>query len=118
MYCNHCGKQIDDYNYCPHCGTKAYAQGDKSSSDASPKTIYSPKNEVEKDEPSFAYAVLGFLFPLVGLILYLVWESKFPLRAKSCGKGALISVIIEASLAILTVIFFFILIPLYLFLIL
>lgn len=36
------------------------------------------------------FAVLGFFFPIVGLILYLVWHTEYPLKAKSCGKGALI----------------------------
>lgn len=45
------------------------------------------------DARSGGYAVLCFLFPMIGLILYLVWKDQYPLRAKSCGKGALIGVI-------------------------
>jgi len=41
------------------------------------------------DSPSLGYAVLGFIIPLVGLILYIVWKDQFPLRARSAGKGAL-----------------------------
>ena len=29
------------------------------------------------------------------MILYLVWKAEYPLKAKSCGKGALIGVIVE-----------------------
>jgi hypothetical protein len=25
---------------------------------------------------------------MVGLILYLVWKDSYPLRARSCGRGA------------------------------
>ncbi|MDR0285639.1 MAG: hypothetical protein LBI33_12260 [Propionibacteriaceae bacterium] len=45
------------------------------------------------DAPNFGYAVLGFFIPVVGLILFLVWREQTPLKAKSAGKGALISVI-------------------------
>ena len=36
---------------------------------------------------------MGFFVPVAGLILYLIWKDKTPLKAKSCGKGALVSVI-------------------------
>jgi hypothetical protein len=45
------------------------------------------------DAPSGGFAVLCFFIPLVGLILYLVWKDEYPLKAKSCGKGALIGAI-------------------------
>ena len=46
--------------------------------------------------------MLGFFFPVVGLILFLVWQDTMPQRAKSCGKGALTAVIVSASLVLLT----------------
>ncbi|MCL2489302.1 MAG: hypothetical protein FWF36_01025 [Propionibacteriaceae bacterium] len=58
----------------------------------------------EPDAPSGGFAVLGFFFPIVGLILFLVWNDRTPLRAKSAGKGALISVIVYAGIGILAVI--------------
>lgn len=57
------------------------------------------------DAPNAGFAVLSFFFPLVGLILYLVWNDQYPLKAKSCGKGALIGVITEVALVLLSVIF-------------
>jgi hypothetical protein len=47
---------------------------------------------------TFGWAVLGFLIPVVGLILYLVWKDNKPRAAKSAGKGALVSVIISVVL--------------------
>ena len=38
---------------------------------------------------------------MVGLILYLVWKDSLPLRAKSCGKGAIIGVIVYVVLVII-----------------
>ena len=53
------------------------------------------------DGPSVGFAVLSFFFPLIGLILYLVWKDSCPLKARSCGKGALIGVIASAACGIL-----------------
>ncbi|HIT13098.1 MAG TPA: hypothetical protein IAB54_02975 [Candidatus Scatomonas merdigallinarum] len=44
---------------------------------------------------------LDFFFPIVGLILYLVWKDQTPLKAHSAGKGALIGVIVWTALSIL-----------------
>ncbi|MDD4001136.1 MAG: zinc ribbon domain-containing protein, partial [Bacilli bacterium] len=74
--------------FCSTCGasfqeTGASAQGARSD-----------------DAPSGGFAVLGFFIPLVGLILYLVWMKDYPLKAKSCGKGALIGFITNIALGI------------------
>ena len=60
------------------------------------------------DAPSGGYAALGFFFPLIGLILYLIWKDRTPLRAKSAGKGALAGVITSVSLSILTLVVYFV----------
>lgn len=81
MFCKHCGKRLDDNAaVCPHCDVPTGVQG---------------KIPHPSDRPEFGYAAIGFFIPLVGLILYLVWKAEYPLKAKSCGKGALISVIVE-----------------------
>lgn len=89
MYCKKCGKEIDDNAViCPSCGCAT----DK----------YEQKNfKNESDSSSAGWAVLGFLFPLIGLILYLVWKEELPLRAKSIGKGASISVIVNVVIGLL-----------------
>lgn len=76
-YCSKCGKEIfDEAVICPYCGCSVSS---------------SEKN----DASSFGWAFLGFLIPIVGLILYLVWKDKTPLKAKSAGKGALIGFIVS-----------------------
>ena len=45
--------------------------------------------------------LLGFFFPIIGLILFLVYEAKKPKRAKSAGKGALSGFITAIILTIL-----------------
>lgn len=58
------------------------------------------------DAPSMGFALLGFFLPLVGLILYLVYEGRQPLKAKSAGKGALIGIIVGFILAVIAVVLF------------
>ncbi|HRR89929.1 MAG TPA: hypothetical protein P5161_04040, partial [Eubacteriales bacterium] len=43
-------------------------------------------------------------FPLVGLILYLVWRDEKPRTARIAGKGALAWLILCVSLVVLTII--------------
>lgn len=84
-FCSHCGAQIDDDAViCVKCGCQATA-------------TKVPLN----DRPSVGFAILSFFIPLVGLILYLVWHTESPLKAKSCGKGALIGVGVNVGLTLI-----------------
>ena len=88
MYCKTCGKEVNDNaEICPHCGCRLKGVSVK-----------------EEDTSNAGWAVLGFFFQLIGLILYLVWKDQYPLRAKSVGKGALIGVIVDVSVSIIYVI--------------
>ena len=74
-FCSKCGKEINDEAVvCIHCGCST-----------------TTNKMMEKDAPDMGFAILGFLIPLVGLILYLIYKDQAPLKAKSAGKGALIS---------------------------
>lgn len=46
------------------------------------------------------WLVLGLFFPLIGLILWLVWKDDKPADSKQAGKGALIGVIVGAVLGV------------------
>ena len=86
MFCPHCGQEIDNNAVvCPKCGVPI-----------APKKATNPN-----DESSFGWAFLGFLFPIIGLILFLVWKDESPLKAKSCGKGALVGVIVAVAAGII-----------------
>lgn len=79
MYCNSCGKEIDDNAVaCPNCGAATKNTADNSS----PVT----------DNGGFGWGLLGCCIPLVGLILFLVWKDSKPKTAKAAGIGALVSV--------------------------
>ena len=95
MYCRYCGKQIEeDARFCPYCGS---AQQEERQAPPPQQRHVDPN-----DAPSGGFAVLSFFIPVVGLILFLVWQDTMPQRAKSCGKGALTAVIVSASLVLLT----------------
>ena len=95
MYCKYCGRIIDDDSkYCVNCGNNM--NNDNSGT-------------VPVDAPSKGFAILGFFIPIIGLILYLVYERKQPKRAKSAGKGALIGfitkIIVYITIVVLYIIF-------------
>lgn len=87
MTCKNCGKEFEGGTFCPHCGASQVSASNTTRAD---------------DAPSTGYAVLGFFFPLIGLILYLVWKAERPLRAKSCGKGALIGFIVGIIFSVIS----------------
>ncbi len=83
MYCSNCGeKQDENAAFCQRCGT--------------------PLSGAEsQDKPSAAFALLGFFFPLVGLILYAVYERKEPQRAKSALRGFIVRLVVIAVLVVI-----------------
>ena len=86
-FCSHCGAQIeDDAVICVKCG----------------RSVAGGKGVIpEADAPSAGFSVLSFFIPLVGLILYLIWKDTYPLKAKGCGKWALIGFIVNICVSIL-----------------
>lgn len=55
----------------------------------------------QPDSRSFGFALLCFFFPIVGLILWIVWRTEKPLRAKSCGIGAIVGTAVSVVLYII-----------------
>lgn len=47
------------------------------------------------------WAILSFFFPIVGLILFIVWKDSKPKSSSAAGKGALIGVIVGAVFAVI-----------------
>jgi predicted nucleic acid-binding Zn ribbon protein len=94
MYCKYCGKIIDDDSkFCSECGNSISIEN---------------KAGHLSDKSSKGFAILGFFIPIIGLILYLVYEHKQPKRAKSAGKGALIGFITKIVVYIVIVILYII----------
>lgn len=94
MYCKNCGCSLpDDATKCENCGA-VLSYGFEAG-----KT-----NPVKEEKGSVLLGILGFMFPLIGLILYLAMMHSEPKKAKSAGKGALTAFIIYlVFIAIVTI---------------
>ena len=80
-YCRECGEVIDDEAvFCPKCGVQQT----------------SVKTEGSEDDGSVLWLVLGFLIPIAGLILWILWREDKPESAKMAGIGTLAAVILTA----------------------
>lgn len=78
-FCRKCGKKIDEEAViCPYCGV--------------PQGKVATKTGGMKDDGNIGWGVLGFFFPIVGLILFLLWHDSKYHNAVMAGKGALICV--------------------------
>ena len=93
-YCGNCGNQIVENAYiCPKCGVIVN------------NNLSNTTSNVE-DKGGMVWSFLGFLFPLMGFILYLLWKDSKTKSARSAGKGALISVIIGVILYVVIMVLF------------
>lgn len=122
MFCPNCGAKANEGDkFCRSCGAKLNADGEPifegqpdtaaqippqgGQYDRRTDDVYRDRERRggngENAQESAGWAVLGFFFPLVGLILYLIWYDDHRRRAKLAGKGALIGVITEVVFFIL-----------------
>lgn len=87
MFCSNCGKKINENaDICLHCGV-----------------LIKQNNNVD-DTPNTALNIISLLWPVAGLILYLSMKNNSPIKAKSCGKYALIGVAITIGIFIISMI--------------
>jgi len=71
---------------------REFSQHKQNSSEMAQEHIARPS--FAQDAPSIGIAIIGFLLPLVGIIMYIAWLNSLPFRARSAGKGALIGVVV------------------------
>ena len=89
MFCSKCGQKIaDEAVVCIHCGCAV--NGSKTTTAAG------------EDIPNGGLNVLGFLFPIIGLIMYCVMHGQTPRKANQIGAFSLVGFV--ASLILLLVI--------------
>jgi len=101
-FCGACGAELSSANaFCIVCGSRLADQS--ASSGQMPQRMGNPaaSGQYEPDAPSGGFTALGFFFPVIGLILYLVWRETLPLRARSASKGAIIGTIVYFAMIIL-----------------
>lgn len=56
----------------------------------------------QEEKANVGLAILSFLIPIVGLVLYLTQKNEKPKTAKACGKAALACVIISFIFGIIS----------------
>ena len=101
-YCTYCGTQVEDnVQFCPNCGAKQSTNNANSTSGersffeehafGNSNGAYGAfsSNDPLVTERSRGITVLSFVFPLVGLILWLMWRYTKPGKATSAAKGGL-----------------------------
>lgn len=87
-YCSNCGDELVPHSaVCINCGAAV-----------------NQRKRTSENNTSVGYAILGFFFPIIGLILWLVWKDEYPRRAASAGKGALARVNLILLSAIILII--------------
>ena len=104
MFCNNCGKEIDDNAVvCPHCGVAVNTKSYNGQSQFQP--------QADNNTIAIVGFVFSFLFALVGLICSIVGFNK----AKNEGAPhiglALAGIIISAISMGLSVLFYVLIIP-------
>lgn len=88
MYCKYYGAKLkDEHADCPKCG----------------KNNRLNSNDDAKD---FRFALLGFLVPIAGLVLYLVWKKDFPMRSSSCIRGTAAGALLYVCLPVFIILSF------------
>ena len=100
--CSMCGSQFqDNFNACPNCGntnlsvaTGQAMPGQTYQQPGMQQPMYGQQMPGPNVQPvdtngNFGWAVLGFLIPIVGWILYFVWKNTKPGNAKMAGIGGI-----------------------------
>lgn len=92
-FCQHCGREVhQDAVVCLHCGRSLQS------------TYRNSTLSSIRDEGGFLWGLLGFLVPVAGLIIYLVWKEERPNNAKAAGIGALVNVGLSIGVLIIYII--------------
>lgn len=104
-YCTVCGNQIvDEAVICPSCGCAVNT----------PRNTQFTQTVNQPDEVSVGLCILSFFIPLFGIIYWAVKYKETPKRAKACGITGLISWGVSILVSIISMIFSFSMLNLFL----
>lgn len=88
---------------CPKCGLKLYG-GEKYCPNCSHAMAIVRRKPDATDRGGFGWGLLGFLVPIAGLVLFLVWRDEKPRSAKAAGIGALVGAVLPVVLLALYIV--------------
>ena len=95
--CKRCGSSIDDSAiFCQVCGERQGVSASPFGSSGR-RNDYSP-GTVGSTEGNIWIALLSFLVPVVGLVLWYSWRFTKPAHAASAAKGALVGVCLNSPI--------------------
>lgn len=101
MKCPNCGAPVSSReHFCSYCHTEVFPASKKLEQPVNQKVIepsdLKPSEKTTEENSSFFWGCIGFAFPLLGLILYFVWNKDNPKNAKGAGIGALLGFLFYA----------------------
>lgn len=111
MYCRNCGNKVQESEkFCTNCGNKIEVTSTTNGSIASRTISVNSQNITSnyQEGNTLGWGILGFFMPLIGFILFVVWQKDRPKASKSSGIGALICLIVVILIYVVTIITFFI----------
>ena len=118
--CMYCGSEISDSaKFCTNCGAALPVEAPipQSTYDAPAQQPYEQPAQqqpyqqpgqqqpyqqapVAEDSGSIGWAILGFIIPLVGIILFFVWRTTKPKSANMAIIGAAVSIVLALLLRV------------------
>ena len=91
MTCKFCGQELpDDTVICSGCGRALNEETQTNTVSASKKTVKPANKNTTGDKISIGGFILSVLFPIVGLIGWIINHKKFPKKGKHFGIGGII----------------------------
>jgi DNA-directed RNA polymerase subunit RPC12/RpoP len=106
MKCSKCDYTLDSKDiFCPNCGSKV-VQKKETTKVVAEKVEKETEEKVDQSgQNSWAWGILGYFVPLVGLILFIVWNDTRKKDAKAAGIGALIKTILSFVILVFYIVF-------------
>lgn len=80
MFCKYCGSEIKG-SFCSNCGRKVKGESSETS--------------------GFGFGVLGFFFPLIGFILFLVYLNDKKKASKASLIGCIVGIVVKVLCVLL-----------------
>lgn len=99
---------MSNIKYCPNCQKEHSADATKCSCgyefviiEKVDETVSTNTTVLVDRVPGFVWSWIGFLCPIAGLVLYIVWKQKWPDRSRRAGTVALYTTITLAVIAVI-----------------